>query len=299
MDILVGVVATFGLLVLVSSILLHRRRSQRDAERSLDQTLAACRSLLALTANFQQHRGMSSAWLAGDRSFAGKLQAKAGEIDALLPALRTVAGIESGKPHPCLTPNELSLFQHRWGQLREKLESLSVEQSIAQHSALIHQLLQWLAALGESRVEPVFGERGLRNAVRNYASRLPGLTECLGQARAVGMSVAARKGCSAVARVRLMFLIARAETLLGQASNGVVRGRRGEAAERAVSEMASMVRNQLLLSVGISVSVQDYFEVASRAVDGVFAWAAETGEQLHRERWPDADRPSTNTAWAA
>jgi len=298
-DILVGLMATAGVLVAALGIVLHRRNSRRDAARSLDQTLNACRSLLALTANFQQHRGMSSAWLAGDRSFAGKMQAKAGEIDGLLPALRAVAEIELAKPHPCLTPNDLALFRHRWGQLREKLQNLSVEQSIVQHSALIDQLLQWLAALGESRVEPLFGERAVRNAVRNYASRLPGLTECLGQARAVGMSVAARKGCSAVARVRLMFLITRAEALLSQASNGAMRGRRGNEAERAVIRMAEMVRGELLLSAGISVSVQAYFDVASRAVDGVFAWAAETGEQLQREHLPESIGQPRHTAWAA
>lgn len=262
------------------SLLLRRRRAWVDAGRSLEDSLAGCRSLLALTAHFQQHRGMSSAWLSGDKSFGGKLESKAREIDALFQALRPVARSESAKPHPCLTPNDLALFQRRWAELREKLAGLSVEQSIAQHSFLIEQLLQWLAALGEARLEPLVGDRGARGMVRNYASRLPALTECLGQARAVGMSVATRQACSAVARVRLMFLVARAEALLKQAAEGELRGAKAESATLAVQQMARLVRTRMLVSSGINVTVQEYFEVATLAVDAVFGLIAEHGRQL-------------------
>lgn len=262
------------------SLLLRRRRAWVDAGRSLEDSLAGCRSLLALTAHFQQHRGMSSAWLSGDKSFGGKLESKAREIDALFQALRPVARSESAKPHPCLTPNDLALFQRRWAELREKLAGLSVEQSIAQHSFLIEQLLQWLAALGEARLEPLVGDRGARGMVRNYAIRLPALTECLGQARAVGMSVATRQACSAVARVRLMFLVARAEALLKQAAEGELRGAKAESATLAVQQMARLVRTRMLVSSGINVTVQEYFEVATLAVDAVFGLIAEHGRQL-------------------
>lgn len=263
--------------IVLVSLALRRRRAWVDAGRSLETSLAGCRSLLALIAHFQQHRGMSSAWLSGDRSFGGKLEAKARDIEALFQSLRTVARSESDKPHPCLTPNDLSLFCHRWEGLREKLAGLSVEQSIAQHSFLIEQLLQWLAALGEARLEPLVGHSG---RVRNYASRLPALTECLGQARAVGLSVATHKVCSAVARVRLMFLIARAEALLSQASESDMRGAKAESAALAVQQMACLVRTRMLVSSGINVTVQEYFEVATRAVDAIFDSIAENGRQL-------------------
>lgn len=269
-----------AVLIAAISLMLQRRRAWVEAGRSLADTLAACRALLALTAHFQQHRGMSSAWLAGDRSFASKLDAKAREIDALYESLRTVARSESGKPHPCLTPNELALFRHRWSTLREKLGSLTAEQSIAQHSGLIEQLLHWLAALGEARVEPLLGERGARSLVRNYAGRLPALTECLGQARAVGMSVATRQACSAVARVRLMFLVARAETLLGQAAESGLQSATAENVRRAVHQMAQLVRTRMLVSSAVDVTAQEYFAVATQAVDAVFSLIAESGQQL-------------------
>ena len=137
------------IIFLATSAMFYRRKRWVDADRSLNMTLATCRSLLALVGHFQQHRGMSSALLSGDRSFGGRLDGKAREIDGLIPSLREAAREESSRVHPCLTLNELSLFQYNWGQLREKLPGFSVEQSIAQHSFLIDQLLRWLAGLGE------------------------------------------------------------------------------------------------------------------------------------------------------
>lgn len=278
-----GVIYTMlalAVVMLAVSAMRYRRRRREHAGRSLDDTLQACCSLLALVGHFQQHRGMSSALLSGDPAFRTRLDGKGREIEALIPSLREVAREESTRAHPCLTQNDLSLFQFHWGQLREKLTGLSVEQSIAQHSFLVDQLLQWLAALGESRVEVLLDERCARGLVRNYASRLPALTECLGQARALGTSVAARRGCSAVARVRLMFLVARAEALLNQANEVGGQGPKADRAALAVQEMARVIRTRMLLSSGISVAAQEYFDIATAAVDSVFAWINESGTVL-------------------
>lgn len=258
-----------------------RHRRLEDAN-SMDQTLGACQSLLKLTNHLQQHRGMSTAWLAGDKGFKPRLDAKGGEIEIVIPELRDVARTEGSKPHPCFTLNELGLFQFNWVTLREKLPTLSVEQSIAQHSFLIDQLLNWLAAIGESRVETLVDERAGRALVRNYTIRLPALTECLGQARALGMSVATRRGCSAVTRVRLMFLVARAEALLNQALEAGGHGQQAEKTMLAVQQMARVIRTRMLLSSGVTVAAQDYFELASTAIDQVFAWIADSGVLLRQ-----------------
>ncbi|HLO61404.1 MAG TPA: nitrate- and nitrite sensing domain-containing protein [Azonexus sp.] len=280
MNWLIYAMLALAIVILMVAAMLYRRRRWEHADKSLDGTLAACRSLLALVGHFQQHRGMSSALLSGDQAFRSRLDGKGREIEALIPTLREVARDEATRAHPCLTQNELALFQFNWGQLREKLSGLSVEQSIAQHSFLIDQLLQWLAALGESRVEVLLADRCSRGLVRNYASRLPALTECLGQARALGMNVAAKRGCSAVARVRLMFLVARAEALLNQANEAGRAGPKAEKAALAVQGMARVIRTRMLLSSGISVAAQEYFDIATVAVDSVFAWINESGSML-------------------
>lgn len=254
-----------------------RHKTRVVAGKALDETLSGCRTMLALVGHFQQHRGMSSALLSGDKAFRARLDRKAQEVEALLPALRELARLETEMPFPCLTSNQLSLFKFHWQELREKLEGLSVEQSIAQHSFLIAELLKWLAALGESRLEPAIGDSAL---VRNYLCRLPALTECLGQARALGASVAARHACSAVARVRLMFLVARAEALLSQAADSYSGLPEAERATLAVQQMARVVRTQMLLSSGITVGAEEYFQIATQAIDSVFGWIERCGRSV-------------------
>lgn len=250
-----------------------------NAEGRLAASLADGRQLFELAFQLQQHRGMSSAWLAGDAGFLPALRDKAECIDRLLPQLRRLARTEGMRSSPCLTANEATLLIFRWRNLLETLGGKQPEQNIAEHSQLISVLLKWLVLFGERRIEPQLANERIGLA-RNYAQRLPGLTECLGQARATGSSVAARQACSPVARVRLMFLIARAEAMLEQAAQANDAGRATVQVRAAVRELAHVVRTSMLLSDGVSVSPEQFYAVASRAIDRVVDWLDQCGREL-------------------
>lgn len=263
--------------------LLYARQRRYSRSRLLGRTakvLVVCHHMLGLIAQLQQHRGMSTAFLSGEAGFLERLLRKGSVIDGNLPALRQLVLLEKERTFPVLSGKELALFGLHWGQLRERLASLSVEQSIAQHGLLIGQLLKWLAALAESRIEPALGAKVPSGLVRNYLVRLPALSELLGQARALGTSVASQRACSAVARVRLMFLVARAEVMLTQALN--VSGNLPEAARamRSVQQMARVVRTQMLLSSGIVIEAETYFAISTVAIDAVFDWITVSGHWL-------------------
>ena len=258
------------------------RAAGRRPQASLPEVLAASRVLFELVVNLQQHRGMSSAWLSGDASFAPRLREKQAVIDNLLPALQRDARSETARHAPCFTGNEVSLFIFRWRSLVDALAGKTPEQSIAEHSQLISQLLNWLAAVGEARLEPLLDRADQVGTVRNFAYRLPALAECLGQMRAIGSSVAARKACSPVARVRLMFLVSKVEGLLEQALRASNAGQSSPRARSAIIELIGLVRSGILAGDGIKVSPEQYFGVATRAVDGVVAWVGESGQVLER-----------------
>jgi hypothetical protein len=160
---------------------------------------------------------------------------------------------------------------------------MSVEKSIAEHSLLIATALDWLDAFGEARVALSFSGRLPVGLVKNYAHRLPALTECLGQARAIGSSVAAKGKCSAVARVRLMFLVSRAESLLDQAC-GVSEGPANDAdkARVAVKSLAQLIRERMLSGDQVDVTADTYFTQATRAIEDVFAWIRDCGKVLEQ-----------------
>ena len=253
---------------------------QKNAQQNLGDALATTQQLFNLVIHLQQHRGMSGAWLSGDGAFLPRIREKQALIETFLPALQRAARGEAKRHSPCFSGNEFSLFVFRWHDLVGSLASKQPEQSIAEHGYLIAQLLDWLAALGEARLEPLIGSAEQIGRVRNYAHRLPTLAECLGQARAIGTSVAARQACSPVARVRLMFLIGRAEALLEQASQAQDGGQATLRARAAIRELTHTVRTRMLLSDGISVSPDDYFSIATQAIDSVIGWVEEHGRQL-------------------
>lgn len=242
--------------------------------------LATCRGLIDLVMRLQQHRGMSSARLAGDRSFEGRMQQRRGDIEGLIPQLCAGFEREAEEFCPCFTGNDLRRFRCRWQELLAQLPESSVHDNIENHNRLIGQLLDWLAAVGESRIE-LAGESAVRSGlVRNFAMRLPELAECLGKARALGSSVAVQGACSPVARVRLIFLVGRAEILLKravEADPGIAAAR---SAEQKVQAMAAMVRREILPGAGVRVDSEHYFNMASQAIDAVFAWIGQAGATL-------------------
>ncbi len=261
----------------------RHRRSRAVGTLSLHEALSSCDCLLRLLSNLQQHRGLSSGWLAGDKSFEARMIGKRGEIEALFAELVPFVARESLQTRPCLTSNELTLFRFKWRTLADELARGNVEQNIAQHSHLIGTVLDWLAALGEARIELCGGDCLAPGLVRNYAHRLPALSECLGQARAIGSSVAARHACPAVARVRLMFLIARSESLLDQACAAGDPGSLGGRAKAAVGAMATTVRTDMLAASGVTLSADAYFALSTRAVDAVLEWARDCGSCINRD----------------
>lgn len=274
--------STIVLFVLLAAVIIYRQAAMARQNRrpaSLHDTLGSCRCLLQLLTNMQQHRGMSTAWLSGDASFLLTMRERQATINALLPEVLHQARRESESDTPCFTLNDASLFQFRWRDLVDSLASKTPEESVAEQSYLIATVLEWLAALGEARIEILIAEEQI-GVARNYAHRLPVLAECLGQARAIGSAVATRGACSPVARVRLIFLVGRAETLLQQATQANNSGQVTHAAQLAIREFSQMVRTDMLLSHGVSVNPQSYFRLATKAIDSVLAWVEKNGRQL-------------------
>lgn len=255
----------------------HHALEVKDQNQVAQQALEACRKIIELVVLIQQHRGMSTAWLAGDKAFSQRLLDKRIQIQPLLSVLSEIAGHENEQTYPCFTPNDIALWRHRWQGLVAELEGWTVEKSIMSHSNLIASLLNWLDALGEARIELPMGKGLSSGLVRNFCHRLPHLAETLGQVRATGSGVAAQGTCSAVARVRMMFLLSRAESLVSQACEVDAKG--ADAALK-VRALAVLTREKMLNSQHVEATADSYFAEASRAIDTVFDWVADCRIQL-------------------
>jgi len=278
-DLLSALVASAGLLFYLG----HRHRHGRDARRQMTagQALDGCGDLLGLIRALQQHRGLSSGWLAGERGFEQRMLARRSEIERFIASLAGTAEAETAMARPCFSQQDLALFRFQWRELIEQLPNLSIDQGIARHSALISRGLDWLAALGEARIELIMPDRSGASLVRNYANRLPMLAEYLGQMRALGSGVAARGHCSPVARVRLRYLATRTEMLHEEARAASRDGHPSQsAAAAAVVEILAVVRREMLEGTAIEVTADAYFATATRAIDAVYGWIDSCGDAV-------------------
>lgn len=259
----------------------QRRQTRADRLRAAASALDGCAELLGLVRALQQHRGLSSGWLAGERSFEPRMLERRQDVENRLRDLARCATLESAMPRPCLTPNDLALFRFRWRELTAELAALGIDAGIACHSQLIARALDWLAALGEARVKLTLPQSASVDLACNYADRLPQLAECLGQLRALGSGAAAAGRCSPVARVRLRYLAARSDALLAEARDAT-RDPRAAAAGAAVQDLLDTVRQALLEATTVEMAAEAYFTTATRAIDAVYAWIDASGAEVRR-----------------
>jgi hypothetical protein len=242
------------------------------------QIRADCTLLLELLTLLQQHRGMSSAFLSGELAFLASMQKKQGQIAALQADLSRLARREGGTVSASFGANDFALLNFRWECLLDELPMLTAEQSIARHSQLIARVLEWLAAFGNSRLALLSDDVLAQGLIRNFTDRLPQLTECLGQVRAIGTCVAGRQACSPTARVKLIFLLSRADSLLDQALAVPFDCSARQASLFAIRELLAAVRTKMLLSSGVMMSAEEFFLLATRTIDQLFLWIDQYGE---------------------
>ncbi|MBL8447482.1 MAG: nitrate- and nitrite sensing domain-containing protein [Zoogloeaceae bacterium] len=258
--------------------------------RMVDAAMTVSPLLLGWIRLAQQHRGLSSAWLSGNAGFVSVIMEKRREITCLQPQILAALVARSVALDSVLPRVEGDQLFQRWEQLVHGLESKSVEQSLVLHTFLIGDVCGWLERLGSECVLPVLNDEYQRRTARNYFQHLPELSECLGQARAIGSAVATREGCSPMERVRLVRLVAHAEALMERLRQGDANSEAGRIAIRCAGELFSEIRSRMLMRTGVRVTAQAYFQLATQAIDAVFEWIDTCGGQLSLALGPAGER---------
>jgi hypothetical protein len=168
--------------------------SKKNRLKMQHQGLLTVRTLKQLIYFIQQHRGMTAAYLNGKKE--------------ILPKMKTIRlGIQEN-----IRESELNFAKdnERWNSFLDHWQRLSTgsasaDNSFDQHTLLINNILYLLEDEAEkgllfSQFLPQFPQAG-------YVWReVIGATEMIGQARAIGVSVATQKKCSSTDNIRLSFL---------------------------------------------------------------------------------------------
>lgn len=225
-----------------------------------------------LLLDLQQHRGMVNAFLSGDSSFKQKIEQKQAAIGQDIAALNTFHG------QGLMTEKRWEGILGDWQALRTGCLALAAEDSFHRHSELVRAVLYSMGDIAE-RSQIVGMCATDFTLVDALWSKLPAVAEGLGQARGLGSSVAAKKYCSSVARIKLRFLEEHVRETMGIVNNELAHADLAQAGSfiqtwketySSVQEFLTLLDEKLIGTEHPTIDAEHYFNAGTKALDAVF-----------------------------
>ena len=243
------------------------------------QGLAYIKAIRQPIEQIQQHRGLTSAFLAGADNFRDRIMSKRVEVDQKMAALLAVdkeLGAALG------TQGKLSLLIQKWETIKASSMNQDAAVAIKAHTELLADMIGLMSRIADASditLDPKLDTYYLGDAVVN---NLINLTENMGQARAVGSGVAAQGLHTQQSFVRLSVLAnsitayaKRSDAGLDAAINAnKTIGEKLSVAvasnSRAIAEMQSLLDKVLQDPNRISVDEKTVFDTATVAISGSY-----------------------------
>jgi len=226
-----------------------------------------------LLLDMQQHRGMASALLNGDKSFAMKLETKQADIE------RDIAALEARRNQELIMDKRWDDILTGWQSLRKQVLTLTPEESFRQHVALVRLIVYLMGDVAER--SQIVGQHSIDAALVNTLwSKLPIAAEGLGQARALGAGAAAKGVCNGVTRTRLRFLLGRVGETVKAVSDDLARADATQAANmmhawqssaQSVNVFLTLLEEKIINTEKPLINAEQYFSAATQTIDTLFA----------------------------
>lgn len=253
------------LTILIGQKITKSARAYRQAH-----ALATIRQLQKLIAVVQKHRGTCATCIQGNKeakSSIVSLRHEIGKLSVLLNANQHV-----------LIHARWQGFTDHWSRLEKNALSLDVQSNFEQHTNMIQNLL----FLFEDLAEEFRFTKSFFTEFPDIAllwRELPLTVEFIGQARAVGVSVSTLSHCSQVDKIKLGYLHRKISQLtrivLKHLKNSAVMDKEAmskvKLAEQSCLNLISTIHKDLLTTTSVSITPQQYFAIASEAMDATNA----------------------------
>ncbi|MFT6029576.1 MAG: hypothetical protein ACI8O8_001312 [Oleiphilaceae bacterium] len=287
----------FWLLVSVSimfgGLCMHNflRIKQRDNNLKICRCLNKLERLKNLLNHIQRHRGLTSACLQGDQTVRVSVQSSLVSLDVQWREL-TIAAPE------LLEDSLFEGIRSHWDSLKLRWENQLPKNNINQHNRLINNMLLLIEnhAVQDIELSQISRSTGLDVIWKELLETI----ETIGQTRSIGVAMVAAKRSSPIDCIQLKFLIEKINrrlTELGCAfesdkifvakSYGIHMEWSKElvvTAKKNADVLSSFILNNLLSDRDISVSTEEFFELASDAIeplDTIFDRTTELLIKLH------------------
>ncbi|HJW01901.1 MAG TPA: methyl-accepting chemotaxis protein [Azospira sp.] len=289
---LIGLVALVAIAVLFVNLARQLQQQIHFAERE-QAALTVILPLDQMVQYTQQHRGLSAGVINGDASLKAKEAAKAAEVAA---AVKTV----SDKLAPEAAGSEAwKRIGADWALIQNEGLSWTGSENVAAHTRLIARMLQFKVDVADDSGLTVDPEMGSYYLLETAIVKLPSMLERLGQTRAKGTGILAKKQISDSQRVDMGVLTAQvADTLKALDLNLTKTARYNPAIkdklaasakdlDEAVTGIVNIVNQDIIPGTFATDSAQ-YFTQATAVIDKGYQQLYETllptAEHLIAER---------------
>lgn len=306
---LIGIIFVIPLIV-AFSVIVSKEYRHISAEQQKVAGIKYINSLSILLRNMQQHRGMSSAILAGDEEFVQKRTEVAESIVQNLEAISSYdISLENGGTgkEPGLAARMRELYS-AWNILEEKLGAIqTAQESFALHTAYIRTIISFMNEVGDASGLFLGDDPIDRYLAEMAVVTLPEMSENIGQSRAYGVSIPRGRKLAEEEKQQFAVFLATTEKhsdKLGREVAFVVRERPSLApslsgmlntSKIALGTLMSTYKKEFIKSDGRKMSNEMYWRITTSAVDTVlntyntllYTYAAESDTHiraLERER---------------
>ena len=186
---LIGFFVILTIAILLGS-LANNLQATIDLSRKELAAIELIRPLARQVQLTQEHRGLSAGVLGGNAAMKDKLSAKQAEVEAAVAALGEV----ENRLGPVLNVGaEWAGIKQDWEKLRTGGGSLSAQENLAAHTALIERLLRYQTEVADAGVLSGDPDIDTFYLIDTMVNRLPELLERLGRLRAKGTGALAKK----------------------------------------------------------------------------------------------------------
>ena len=248
------------LFVLVGIQLSITRKQQKENFRVTLKLVAIIKRIIGLS---QKHRGLTATYLQGNQAVAGELHEIRRNIELLISDANQIG----------LTTSEArwEAYLDHWRRLESTSMQLTPPESFKQHTSLIETLLYLLQDVAE-HIEFAETDQSV-NEAHFLWREFPQLVEYIGQARAVGVATATKGESTQIDKVKLGYLCEKINLMSDTVFNKlnqmtkVSESDQLNQAKQACIQLVSLINEQLILPVKVSIANQEYFAIASHTME--------------------------------
>lgn len=277
MDIALFTMMTSAFITLTVYLIYRTKKDEKCLKKQGLQGIEQIKQLISL---IQAHRGLSGALLSGNEKAKTDVLNTQSQISHQVKLIR-LSGM--------LQFERWERFEQQWHDLLSTYKKRDVASSFELHTAVIKNLAWLLEDVAEyshltADFLPDFANIGFvwRELLQS--------TESIGQCRAIGTGVAVQKRCSSVDKIRLSYQIKVMQdmtenTLQNLSCLPEERASHNRLIEDATKDMnllIGVISENLIKQSRVTLDSQDYFNLASGAMKGMYQIFDHQLKQLNR-----------------